>query len=134
MSDEAIDVMVEVFARCPSPLTSVAIEHFHGAVTRVPIDATAVPHRAPGFNFMVTSIWEDPEATAENVAWAREIYGAMEPYASGLRYVNYFSADDAGDDPARAAYGPNYERLAQVKRQYDSGNLFRLNTNIRPAE
>jgi hypothetical protein len=33
----------------------------------------------------------------------------------------------------RAAFGPNYDRLAQVKRRFDSGNLFRVNQNIQQA-
>ena len=41
------------------------------------------------------------------------------------------SADDSGF--VRQGYGINYERLVQVKRDYDPHNLFRLNHNIQPA-
>jgi FAD/FMN-containing dehydrogenase len=33
----------------------------------------------------------------------------------------------------RAAYGSNYDRLAQVKRKYDPDNLFSVNQNIKPG-
>ena len=36
-------------------------------------------------------------------------------------------------DRVRSAYGPNYDRLARAKAQYDCSNFFRLNQNIQPA-
>ncbi len=56
----------------------------------------------------------------------------MGPYLKEQQYVNYV-ADDEGADHLRAAFGPNYERLVQVKRTYDPDNLFRLNHNIPPG-
>jgi FAD/FMN-containing dehydrogenase len=44
-----------------------------------------------------------------------------------------FMMDDEGEARVRAAYGPNYDRLAAVKKRYDPTNLFRVNQNIRPA-
>ena len=133
LSDEAIDEMLERFSVCPSPMTAVLLEHFHGEVTRVPVDATAVPHREPGYNFVITSVWTDPAASDENVAWTKDAFDAMEPFVVGRRYLNYFSEDDVGDDPVRAAYGANYERLVELKKTYDPDNVFRLNANVPPG-
>ena len=32
-----------------------------------------------------------------------------------------------------AAFGPNWDRLVEVKRRYDPANLFRMNQNIQPG-
>ena len=45
LPDELIDVAVEQFATVPSAMTRILLEHFHGAVTRVGVTETAVPHR-----------------------------------------------------------------------------------------
>ena len=52
-------------------------------------------------------------------------------FGSG-RYSNYMADDEAGD-PASAAYGPNYQRLQDIKRRYDPENFFHMNQNIRPS-
>jgi FAD/FMN-containing dehydrogenase len=130
LADAAIDVMVERFAACPSPMSGIAIEHFHGAVTRIPATATAVPHRDPSYNLLVAGVWADAAATDANIAWTRSTYRELEPFFVDRRYVNYFSGDDT---QLRSAYGPNYERLADVKRRYDPENVFRVNHNIEPA-
>jgi FAD/FMN-containing dehydrogenase len=132
LSDDAIETAVAQFETCPSPTTGCIFEHFHGAACRVPTDATAVALRRPGYNYLVTSVWTDPAATDENVAWTRETFAAMSPYLTANRYVNYLSADDAGDDPVRGAYGPNYDRLVEVKSKYDPENVLRSNFNIPP--
>jgi FAD/FMN-containing dehydrogenase len=43
LSDDAIDTMVESFARCPSPMCQLLIEHFHGAATRVGVGGHCLP-------------------------------------------------------------------------------------------
>lgn len=133
LSDELIDTLLEQFASAPSLMTFMALEHFHGAVTRVPATATPFSHRDEGYNLIITSVWLDSAETDANVSWTRETYHAVQPFASGHRYANYLDTDDTGEDPARLAYGPNYERLRQVKAAYDPDNLFHLNTNITPA-
>jgi FAD/FMN-containing dehydrogenase len=132
LSDDAIQTMIEVFPSCPSPMTGLLFESIHGAVTRVGVTDTAVQHREPGYNLVMTSVWMDPSQTDANVAWTRRTYGALEPYFLNRRYLNYMSEDDLGE-AARAAYGPNFDRLAQLKARYDPENVFHLNLNVRPA-
>ena len=109
--------MVELFRECPSPMTSFVIENLHGALTRVPVSATAVPLREPGYNFLITSVWREPSDTEENIDWTRSVFAEMEQYMVRRRYVNYLADDEVGEDPVRAAYGPNYDRLVEVKRR-----------------
>jgi FAD/FMN-containing dehydrogenase len=132
LSDDAIDAMIDLFASCPSNMTSLAVEHHHGASTRVAVADTAVPHRDAGYNFLLTSVWTDQATSEENVAWTRSTYAAMEPYVAARRYVNYLSGDDAAA-PGTAIYGPNYDRLAELKARYDPDNVFHLNQNIEPG-
>ena len=132
LDDAAIDTIVEQFSTTPSTMSAIGIEHFHGAVTRVGVTDTAVPHREPGHNMFITSVWMDPEATDANIAWTREAIAAIHPHLADRRWMNYLGDDDA-DDEIRSAYGPNFERLAEVKRRYDPDNVFRSNHNIEPA-
>ena len=129
--DELIDLAAERFASVPSPMSAIIFEHFHGAVTRVGATDTAVPHRTEGWNLLLPSVWLDPADTAANVEWTRETFAAFKPHFSGGRWLNYLT-DDQGEDAIRAAYGPNYDRLVEVKRTYDPENVFRLNHNIVP--
>jgi FAD/FMN-containing dehydrogenase len=63
----------------------------------------------------------------------RDTYDALAPYAASRRWLNYLPAEEADDKGLRAAYGPNYERLVALKREYDPDNVFRLNANIKPG-
>jgi FAD/FMN-containing dehydrogenase len=132
LSDDAIRAMIDCFARCPTPMGQLLMEHFHGAVTRVGVTDTAFPHRTEGYNAIVLSEWTDPGRNEACIAWARESYAALRPFMGAGRYVNYMGEDETGDAVA-AAYGPNYRRLQQIKAKYDPENVFRLNQNIRPA-
>jgi FAD/FMN-containing dehydrogenase len=132
LSDDAIDTMIESFARCPSPMCQLLIEHFHGAATRVGVGDTAFPLRANGYNFLVLCQWMEPAISDRCIAWARQTYIDMTPFFASARYVNYLDDDDVGD-PVAAAYGPNYRRLQQLKTKYDPDNFFHMNQNIRPS-
>ena len=58
----------------------------------------------------------------------------VEPYSlQGGGYLNYMQADEPVER-VRAAFGAErFERLRDVKRRYDPGNVLRFNQNIPPA-
>jgi FAD/FMN-containing dehydrogenase len=64
------------------------------------------------------------------MAWARRLHDAMAPFASGGVYVNLLGEDE--EARVRAAYGPNYDRLARIKAAWDPDNVFRQNHNVEP--
>jgi FAD/FMN-containing dehydrogenase len=131
LPDELIDAAVERFRTVPSPMSAILFERFHGAVTRIATTATAVPHRAEGWNLVMTSVWPEYAGDAANIRWSRETFEELRPSFSAGRWLNYLG-DDQGDDAIRDAYGPNYERLREVKRRYDPENVFHRNHNIAP--
>jgi FAD/FMN-containing dehydrogenase len=131
LSDAAIAELTDAFERAPSDKCALVIEGFGGAATRVEPTATAYPHREPGHNLLLISQWTDPADSDAGIAWARTTFDALAPHMSERSYSNYLPADD--HDRVRQAFGVNYERLVELKRQYDPDNLFHLNQNIDPA-
>jgi FAD/FMN-containing dehydrogenase len=128
---ELIDVMLDFVARMPSRTSGVGLQQLHGAAARVDSEATAFPHRGSRYDCLILSQWPDPGESPRNIAWTRELFGAMAPFAAGGVYVN--NLGDEGELRVRQAYGANYERLVDLKARYDPTNLFRHNQNVEPA-
>lgn len=131
LGPELLETLCEQFPRRPSPVTAIMIEHWHGAAMRIDPTATAFAHRGDRYNLSLLGIWNTPEETEANLAWIRECWAAVQSHTVARTYVNYLMPE--GADRVREAYGPNYERLAALKKKYDPTNFFRLNQNIPPA-
>jgi FAD/FMN-containing dehydrogenase len=131
LTDEAIEVFAEYAATKPSTLSGVLFQTVCGAASRVASDAMAFRHRAFPYAPLIVSQWLDAADSEQNVGWARDFWGALQPFAGGGVYVNDLDHDD--DDRVRAAYGANYERLGALKKKYDPDNFFRFNPNIKPV-
>jgi FAD/FMN-containing dehydrogenase len=127
----AADALIDRFPSVPSSRSFFVFQQVNGAIARVPATATAYVNRSAACDSFPVSIWTEPADDQVNIAWAREMYAALRPFAMDGVYVN--SLGDEGDDRVKAAYGGNYTRLAALKRRYDPDNLFRLNQNIRPV-
>jgi FAD/FMN-containing dehydrogenase len=130
LPDEAIKVILDGVRTLPSPECEVFIAHVGGAMARVPANATAWPNRDAHFIMNVHTRWRDKAQDSACVAWARQLFESVAPFASGSVYVNFMPDDEK--DRVENAYGTNYRRLAEIKRRYDPDNLFRMNQNIRP--
>ena len=130
LSDAAIKVTIDAVGTLPAPECEVFIAHVGGAMARVAPNATAWPNRNAHFIMNVHTRWRDPGQDAACVAWARRLFDAAAPFASGSVYVSFMPDDE--QDRVEKAYGGNYRRLAEIKRAYDPDNLFRMNQNIRP--
>ena len=131
LTDEAIDIMMRFIAHVPSTATGVGLQHMHGAATRIDPAATAFAHRAEQYDFLIASQWSDEADSARNIEWTRAFFEAMQPHLENSVYVN--NLGDEADPRVRAAYGANYQRLADLKATYDPDNLFRSNHNIKPT-
>jgi FAD/FMN-containing dehydrogenase len=130
LSDGAIDSMIEYAGKLPSPQCEIFIGHIAGAANRVPSEAMAYAHRDAKFVLNVHGRWESAAEDRVCIDWARAFFKASAPYASAGAYVNFMTEDES--ERVTAAYGSNYDRLAQLKKRFDPDNVFHLNHNIRP--
>lgn len=118
-------------ARLPSDECEIFIGQLGGQVNRVEVGDTAYPHRDAEFVINVHTRWRDAGSDRKCIDWARALFDALAPHATGGVYVNFMPEDEM-QRVAGGAYGPNYARLARLKAKYDPGNLFSQNQNIRP--
>jgi FAD/FMN-containing dehydrogenase len=131
LQDGLFDAVIESIENLPSPQCEIFFGAIGGATTRPAPESAAYAHRDAQFVMNVHGRWQEQADDERCIGWAREFFKASAPFASGGVYVNFLTADEG--DRVRSAYGPNYDRLAQVKRTYDPNNLFRMNQNIQPA-
>ena len=131
LTDGAIAAHIEHGPKIPVMQSAMHIYSINGAVHRVPSDATAFGHRDATFATVIGGMNPDPSKQDEVVSWVKNYHEALVPHSGEGAYVNFTDGDDQGR--AKANYGANYERLAQIKKKYDPDNLFHVNHNIKPA-
>jgi FAD/FMN-containing dehydrogenase len=128
--DKLVDEMLAQFAASPKYIGDMGFSPMGGAVGRVKPDATAFWNRNSHYMIMLHGAWMDPSLDSAAVEGGRHIWQALEPYTQG-HYVN--AEPGAEGQRLRDTYGDSYPRLVKLKNQVDPGNLFRLNSNIKPT-
>jgi len=114
-----------------APMRVAQLRVLGGAMARIPNEATAFAHRDRKMMINVASFFEGPDDRSRRVQWVSDLAKALSD-GDPSGYVGFLA--DEGQDRVRAAYpGTTWDRLRQIKTQYDPENLFRLNQNIPPA-
>lgn len=134
LSDPCIDAILDGAAKRPSHMPDIPIWHLGGAMSRVAENHTAYGRRDAPYLVTAEATWIDPQQNDRYIQWARDLLAALQPFSRGGLYLNFPGFGEEKEAMLRASYGSNYDRLAGLKTQYDPGNLFRMNLNIRPAD
>jgi hypothetical protein len=109
---------------------SIYMQNASGAVGDVAPEATAFWNRKSVANLMILGAWGEAADTERNRAAVRAAWDQVAAFTAGY-YVNL---SDAASNTVGSNYGANYPRLVKLKQQYDPMNLFRLNSNVAPAQ
>ncbi|BBY39778.1 oxidoreductase [Mycobacterium mantenii] len=131
LDDGAVAAHARFTEELPTMHSTMHLYPIDGAVHRVGQTETALSYRDVNFSQVIAGVDPDPANAELLKRWAVDYWAATHPYSAGGAYVNFMM--DEGQDRVRATYGPNYRRLTEIKAQYDPGNVFRINQNIRPA-
>ncbi len=128
--DSLVNSLLDNFETHPDRKTVVFFQQSGGAIGRIAVDATAFAHRKSQNNMFALVAWPlaaDPEP---HVKYVKKFWKDLQPYTDGF-YTNESSNESVSK--IHANYQGNFERLLALKNQYDPGNLFHLNANIRPT-
>jgi FAD/FMN-containing dehydrogenase len=132
LSDGAIDVYASHSERMPVPSACQSIMFpWGGQVARNGSADTPMSRRDAPWVAHPFALWDSADGDERHLAWAREISADLKRFSNGGVYLNFIGNE--GQDRVRAAFGDSYDRLAQIKAQYDPDNFFRFNQNIKPA-
>jgi FAD/FMN-containing dehydrogenase len=132
LPDAAVDTLVDKATRPVSPLSQIIVVAGGGAIARVDDDAMAFGQRKTPWNVHYLSMWAESADTEKNIAYTKDLAGAMKPWSTGRVYLNFLG--DEGQERVESGFGAEkYSRLRSLKAKWDPTNLFRHNQNIPPA-
>ena len=133
LSDDCLSTMRDLAAECPIPDGQLYFAHVGGALNDHDWNDGAVGNRDVRHVYGAHGMWEPDDArTAEFQQWIRDAWNRFRAFSTGGNYVNFQTADD-DEERVRLTYRDNYDRLVELKTEYDPENVFRTNRNIEPA-
>ena len=130
IDDAQVDAIVDGFESHPSRSTTFFYQQSGGAINRVRESATAFPNRDAVNAPTAIISWNAGENPEMHIQYLRSYFKTIEKFTSGF-YTN--SGDYETQASVNSNYRGNFKRLVKLKDQYDPGNLFSLNANVRPS-
>jgi FAD/FMN-containing dehydrogenase len=140
LSDEVIDLAVASARRMEedslAPLSCLMLYPFRCALSREPEVAAAIARPGPD-DWSVGSMlfWDDEDEDERHRAWSDRLMADLREagLTTGRVYGNSQQLPDM--ERTQRSFGEtDWQRLREVKRQYDPENVFQLNHNIPPAD
>jgi FAD/FMN-containing dehydrogenase len=132
LNDEVIAHLITNAKACPSSHSTTDIWQMGGAIGHIDEYESAYSNRHAPFLLGVEANWEKRDEDEKNINWVRDFIEDMLPYSDGSSYLNFPGFMEKGTETLQKTFGAKYARLAEVKKQYDPTNLFRVNLNIQP--
>jgi FAD/FMN-containing dehydrogenase len=124
LTEDTIEIIVTAAARMTSPFSGMFLHHFHGASARVGVTDTAFAMRRDHLLVEIVAAWTPSAGLAESVHtdWARGMSADLARHALPGGYANLLGADE--HERALLGYGPNADRLLDLKRRFDPDGVF----------
>jgi len=133
ITEELQQLIIAKANDAPAPQSLISIRNLHGALSRVPENATAFGDRSARFLVSIDTMWVDPAQNEQNIQWTRNFFQELQTFSNGQVYFNFNSDMSGSEDLAKDSFGSNYQRLVDIKTKYDPTNFFRMNANIKPS-
>ena len=130
IDNRIIGLAAEHASRIRSPHSAILLFQIQGALNERPAGYSPAGNRDAAYVLNIAGSWENADADAVNVAWARDCFEATRSCSTGGTYINFLTEEE-GRDRIEAAYSAaDLDKLAALKRRFDPDNLFRHTKNI----
>ncbi|ELY37810.1 FAD-binding oxidoreductase [Natronorubrum tibetense] len=132
ITDEIRDLVLERTEAAPTPMAAIGVWSLGGNIGNGPDAAYAWADK----QYMITieGNWEDFE-NQPTLNWAAQTERELRRRGAEGAYSGFTGVEERNwEDWTMQVYDDNYDRLAEVKAEYDPGNVLSQNVNIDPDE
>ena len=132
IDEDLMHLIISKANQAPAPQSLISIRNLHGAISRVPENATAFGDRSGRFLVSIDTMWTEDNDNDNCIQWTRKFFNELKGYSNGQVYFNFNSDMSGSENLAMDAFGSNFKQLTDIKTKYDPDNFFRVNANIKP--